>query len=109
MLLLLVFLPLNTSGELNNMNIITFRGDYFFHSMMFVPWAFFFRVFRLRTISWFLSGLVFAALCEAVQYPLPYRAWNINDMFANLFGILLGYMVYFLILKKNTSDGSHNF
>jgi len=105
LILLMVFLPLNTSGELNNMNIITFRGDYFFHSLMFIPWAFFYNIFRYPSVWWLLIGLVFASLCEMVQYPLPYRSWNINDLLSNVLGIVLGFIIFYFFLKKSISKG----
>lgn len=105
LILLMVFLPLNTSGELNNMNIVTFRGDYFFHSLMFIPWAFFYSIFRHHSAWWLLIGLVFASLCEVVQYPLPYRSWNINDLFSNVLGVVLGFIAVNLFLKKSISIG----
>lgn len=101
-IVLLVLLPLNNSGELNNMNIITFRADYFFHSLLFFPWAFFSVLLNRNVLWWLIIGLIFASLCEAIQYPLPYRAWNINDMLANIFGIFIGFAVLLVFSRRHT-------
>jgi glycopeptide antibiotics resistance protein len=86
-ILALVALPLNTASELNDITIFQLRGDYFFHILMFLPWVFFSGVFNMKKIYWVLIGLLFAALAECVQYFLPYRAFNINDLMANLLGV----------------------
>jgi len=88
---LLVTLPLNSAGELNNINILQLRGDYFFHIVMFLPWAFFRLVFGQKGWSWGVFGLFFAAGSEGIQYLLPYRAYNMNDLMANMLGVLLGF------------------
>ena len=102
---LLVVLPINSAGELNDVTILSFRGDYFFHALMFMPWMFFRPVFRLNAWVWGLSGLVFAAGSEGIQYLLPYRAYNVNDLLANLLGVFLGSLVYWFLLGKR-QDGS---
>jgi glycopeptide antibiotics resistance protein len=89
-ILLLSILPLNSGGSLNSINIVTFRGDYFFHALIFIPWMIFHPVSTLKIHFWLLIGLLFATSTEAIQYALPYRAFNINDMIANAIGILLG-------------------
>ena len=103
LVILLVLLPLNKSGELNNMNIIAFRADYFFHSLLFIPWAFFSGLFHRNAVWWFIIGLSFASVCEAVQYPLPYRAWNINDLLANIFGIFIGFILLLIFYVSSKS------
>jgi len=96
-ILALVALPLNTASELNNITILQLRGDYFFHILMFLPWAFFSGVFNIKKSYWLLIGLLFAAGSEALQYLLPYRAYNVNDLLANILGILVGFTLVFLI------------
>ncbi len=89
-ILLLVALPLNRAGvaELNNITIVRIRADYLFHALAFMPWAFFMPVFKHKTITWLLFGLLFATSTETLQHLLPYRAYNINDLLANNIGII---------------------
>ena len=101
-IVLLVTLPINSAGELNNITILHFRGDYFLHALLFVPWSFFQYLSKNKNWLWLLVGLLFASLSEGVQYLLPYRAFNINDLIANNFGVLLGFIAInlFTIVKR---------
>lgn len=102
LIILLVTLPLNSSGGLNNITIITFRGDYFFHALAFMPWAFFKPAFNQKFLIWLIIGLLFASSTEAIQYLLPYRAFNVNDLVANGIGVLSGLLICLSIrIKRN--------
>ena len=85
---LLMVLSLN-SGEINNIFILHLRADYLLHTALFLPWAF----LRYRTeqspVSWFFWGILLASASEGIQYLLPFRAFNINDVLANFIGICL--------------------
>lgn len=81
------------------MNIIEFRGDYFFHALVFLPWALLgFLAFRL-SFTWIVTGLLIAAATEGLQYFLYYRAFNINDMIANVTGVMIGLGLFLVIAK----------
>lgn len=103
-IILLIALPLKTSSELNNITILQLRGDYFFHILLFLPWMFFKKAFNIRLLVWLLLGLFFASATEGLQYLLLWRAFNVNDMLANVLGILVGFLVYFLYMKGEMSD-----
>ena len=106
---LLVALPLNNIGasELNNITIIRLRGDYFFHVLLFMPWAFLSLSYKLNIWLWMVLGLAFATSSELLQYLLPYRSYNINDLVANNIGVILSVILYQsanifdLLTKKN--------
>jgi len=93
-LILLITLPLNTSSELNNITILQLRGDYFFHILMFLPWMFFKKALRIKPLIWLLIGLLFASATEGLQYLLPYRVYNINDLLVNALGVLFGFLLF---------------
>jgi len=61
---------------------------------MFLPWAFFRPVFKFSGWVWLLLGLMFAMGSEGIQYLLPYRTWNINDLIANSMGVVLGFVFF---------------
>ena len=88
MVLILAVFPFNNSAALNDVHIVHLRGDYFVHMLLFLPWAFFKPAIKLRLWLLFLTGLVFATGTEALQYLLPYRSYNINDMLANVAGVV---------------------
>lgn len=97
----LVILPINNATELNNVFILQIRGDYFLHILMFIPWFFFVRVFMMNALLWFLIGVAFSSTSESLQYFLPYRAFNINDLLANGMGVLLGSFFYLIFALFN--------
>lgn len=98
-IILLVALPLNSAGELNNITILQLRGDYFFHILLFLPWMFFQKAFNIKVLYWLLLGLFFASATEGLQYLLPYRAYNINDMMANMLGVFIGFLLIVIFPK----------
>jgi glycopeptide antibiotics resistance protein len=58
---------------------------------------------HLSSLKWLLLGFLFAAGSEALQYLLPYRAYNVNDLLANMLGILVGFSLLFLINIRKKS------
>ena len=103
LLLLVAILPINSSGAIiNHTFIVSIRLDYFLHCIIFLPWLLLMRKFSRTNIQlpftksfmWIIAGLFFAVFIEAVQFYLPYRAFNINDLLANGLGILLGALFF---------------
>jgi VanZ family protein len=101
---LLAVLPINGSNSFLNDNfILSIRLDYLAHFAIFIPWmaiAWFFRSSSKarsarKIITWILLGVALAVTTELIQYMLPYRSFNINDMAANLIGVALGSVVFF--------------
>jgi glycopeptide antibiotics resistance protein len=85
-------LPINREGSLlNDIYIIHIRLDYLAHLVVFLPFLFLFRkVYAYGLIPALFIGCLFAALSEILQYILPYRAFNINDLLGNVFGVVAG-------------------
>ena len=108
-IILLVILPLNKLGEINNIFILQIRADYFLHFFLFIPWFFFFKTFNLTIWLWLFAGLFFSAFAECIQYLLPYRAFNINDLIGNAMGVLLGlalYRIWISLFRKGIKNCS---
>ena len=99
---LLNVLPVNgSSSSLNHVYIIHLRLDYWVHMVMFLPWM---GISLLGFRGWMskpgkpfqktalilLAGILFAAACESIQYLATWRTFNINDLLANILGVLLG-------------------
>ncbi len=101
--LLLVLLPINNQGsKLNHTFVLQLRLDYLFHALLFLPWMFFKpkRSVTISTTVWLSTGLAFAMFAEGVQYLVPYRAFNVNDLIANCTGILVSALFLCLPLVK---------
>jgi VanZ family protein len=101
---LLTILPINTTSQINNITVLHFRGDYLVHALIFIPWMFFYSAMKINKWIWLLYGFLFAAASEAIQAPLPYRVFNINDMAANLIGITIGTLIFMLTFKLIFKD-----
>jgi len=88
--------------SLNNTYVLSFRLDYLIHFVVFIPWMWLvwkaysvnFRKNFLQALTWVFLGLIFAGLTEGIQYFIPYRAFNINDLLANSIGVVLGSLLF---------------
>ena len=104
-MLLLVGLPLNdtASSFLTNNYVVRIRMDYLLHVFLFLPFLLFFKLaYPVSKAIWLvLMGIFFAGFCEGIQYLLPYRSFNINDLIANIAGVIFGLILIIpAVLKK---------
>ena len=104
-LVLLAVLPINsTESAINNTYIVSIRLDYLLHFVTFLPWMFLlwktggvsFSSNLYQAFLYIILGLIFALTTETIQYILPYRAFNINDILANCLGVVLGSLFFLL-------------
>ena len=97
LLVLLSVLPingLNPDTPLNDIFIVNIRLDYLIHCVILIPWVFLLKQNTsvqytgnpFRIVLLIAGGLLFSIGLEAIQYPLPYRGYNINDLLANILG-----------------------
>jgi len=101
--LLIHVVPLSDDVNLtaNNSYIIeSLRLDHLLHSVICLPM--FYVVFNSLTIKYVSNrfvialalGLVMAAFAESLQLLLPYRAFTIPDLIANIAGVVVGLLVF---------------
>jgi VanZ family protein len=88
-LFLMAIVPLGTEG-LNNISILDLRADYILHAALYLPWVFLSVKAGKALPLWIFWGMLFAAGTEGLQYLHPYRAFNINDLVANVVGVVVG-------------------
>jgi len=104
LIIVLAVLPINNGEKLNDIFILHVRGDYLVHFAMFIPLMALIRLYTghtfrtaaLKTVAWIFAALVLAVVTEYTQYFLTYRAFNINDMAANVVGVLIGSGFFFV-------------
>lgn len=105
-LLLLYVFPFKGFIDLNKIDIFSFRGDHVVHLIAFVPLPFFiisitgyklrYKIFLVLALSFCIS-----AFFELIHAFIPYRAFTVADLSANLIGVLLGVIfVYFVKTLK---------
>ena len=112
-IIILSILPINSGDSvLNDRFILSIRLDYMVHFALFIPWMLLIWIFTgarfndtpVKAFGWVLAGLILAVSSEYLQYFLPYRAFNINDLAANSMGVLLGSVFFFFKKPGFTGD-----
>lgn len=94
MLAVLMWAPLGGLHVPLNNYILGLRADHLLHASVFLPMALFFIDLAPRRrwwLLWLLSCLI-GIVTESVQWLLPYRGFDINDMVANFIGVSLGWL-----------------
>jgi len=91
--MLLIMIPLNEtkSSLLTDTYVVKIRLDYLLHILIFLPFLLLAKLsYPVHLFRVILLGLVFAGVCEGLQYLLPYRSFNVNDLIANMIGTAIG-------------------
>lgn len=104
LIVLVAVIPIGSSEQLDKTFIFHFRADYLLHSAVFIPWAFFCVKTNKRLPLWLFAGMLYGVASEVVQYWIPYRSFNINDMLANLIGVAAGFVIFVPLLRSSASD-----
>lgn len=103
--LALMWMPAGLLGVPLNNFVFGIRADHLLHASVYIPCAFFMMDFfytsKSRMFFSWLSALLMGMLTETVQYLLPYRGFDVNDLVANAFGVTLG-LVLLLIAKQKS-------
>lgn len=103
--LLLALLPINgQDSKVNHTFILSLRLDYIFHSLVFLPWMGFLLINNkiMKPFFWLMFGLFLAIVTEGLQFFVSYRTFNINDVLANMLGILIGLVFLFFDQRSQT-------
>ena len=111
LLLLLVgaLIPLGMASErLGNNYTFDIRADYLLHALVYIPLPLLLLLSRSgRKGGWLvviMVSLVVVILFETVQMLVPYRAFNINDLFANGVGVLIGLLPALFVWRRIQRD-----
>ena len=102
-LLLLMWLPLN--GVALDNYVFGLRADHLLHASVYLPCIYFLGklVMKPLMVLWILSVGI-GLLTEGVQYLLPYRGFDVNDLLANAIGVSLGLFLLLLFLRKKSFE-----
>ena len=103
-LLLLMWLPLNGVAALNNY-VFGLRADHLLHASVYLPCIFYLgRLAPLPAWALWLLSLCIGGVTEGVQYLLPYRGFDVNDLMANAIGVSLGAMALLFLRRKKSLE-----
>lgn len=106
-LLFFYLFPLSQKLSLNRYHYLSFRGDHIIHLLVFAPLPFLFLPLFLKQSKWSIVKASFFALIIAICFEMshlfvPYRAFTIEDLTANILGVLLG--LIFVMIKCSWSS-----
>lgn len=100
-ILTLLILPPSDGIKLNK-TIFGIRTDLLIHATMFVPFMGYFwfqnwvKSSFKRFLRFFGYGVLFAAFCESIHLVVPYRSFDPYDFFANVTGLSVGSLIFFI-------------
>ena len=98
LLLVAAVIPLGMGNTLNNNYTFHVRADYLLHAIFYIPLPLVLLLSQWgRREGWMpviLLSLVVVVLFETLQMLVPYRAFNINDLFANGVGVVIGLLLF---------------
>ena len=100
-LAILMWAPLNGLGVPLNNYILGLRADHLLHASVYIPCTLFLMdLIRRRGLVW-LAAVGIGLLTEGVQYLLPFRGYDVNDLIANAIGVTLGWLVILTVKRRN--------
>ena len=105
-LAILMWAPLNGIGIPLDNYILGLRADHLLHASVYLICPLFLMDYygRLgnRGQKWavWVTAVAIGLLTEGVQYLLPYRGYDVNDLIANTLGVTLGWLVILLIRHR---------
>lgn len=90
----LMWLPLNGLGVRMDNFVLGIRIDHLIHASVYLPCILMLMpLCRFRWRRAWMVGLAIALTTESVQWLLPYRGFDINDLIANIIGVSLGLLI----------------
>ena len=94
--------PLNGLGIPLDNYILGLRADHLLHASVFIPCALFLMdVIGSRWLVW-LAAVGIGLLTEGVQWLLPFRGYDVNDLIANAIGVTIGWLVILAVKRRNS-------
>ena len=92
--------PLNGVGIPLDNYILGLRADHLIHASVFIPCTLFLMdLFGRKGWPTWLVAVGIGLLTESIQWLLPYRGFDINDMVANVIGISLGWLAILVVRR----------
>ena len=93
LLAVLMWAPLNGLGIPLDNYVFGLRMDHLLHALVYVPCPFFLMDLLQRRYWRVLGvGILIGLFTEFVQYLLPFRGYDVNDLIANAGGNLIGWL-----------------
>lgn len=108
LLAILMWAPLNGLGIPMDNFIFGIRIDHLYHASIYLFCAFFWQDWLHRNMKpVLLLAILTGIVTEFVQYLLPYRGFDINDLIANILGATIGWFALWLYFRKKEKLTKH--
>lgn len=94
-LAILMWAPINGLGISLDNYLLGLRFDHLLHASVFIPCTLFlWDIFKKPQYKWlaWLCAVCIGVLTESIQWLIPYRGFDINDMIANFLGVSFGWL-----------------
>lgn len=103
LLAILMWAPLNGLGVPLDNYVLGLRLDHLLHASVYLVCPLFLMDFfdRRKVLCTWIAAVGIGLITEGVQYLLPYRGFDINDLIANTLGVTLGWVAT-LLVKRST-------
>ena len=99
-LAILMWAPLNGVGIPLNNYILGLRADHLLHASVYIPCTLFLMdLIHRRGLVW-LAAVCIGLFTEGVQWLLPYRGYDVNDLIANAIGVTIGWLIIIAVKKS---------
>jgi VanZ family protein len=102
-------LPINSGTTLNDNYLVEVRSDYLIHFLILLPLPLMLSLsLSANTGLWIrvtLLGMLIVVFCEGIQWFIPYRTFNINDLLANGIGALIGVIPAIFVWRRFSHSG----
>ncbi len=103
-------IPINRRGSevsFSDEIAVGLRWDYLMHFGIFFLFMASIRLCRRvsfrknvrETVVWIVTAVILAVVTEYIQYYLPWRGYNVNDIIANVLGVVLG-LAFFIDRRR---------
>ena len=98
----LMWAPLNGVGIPLDNYVLGLRMDHLLHASVFIPCTLFLYDLYRQGCKWaeWATAVAVGVFTEMVQWLLPYRGFDINDMIANFLGVSLGWLAILFVKHK---------
>ncbi len=109
LLAILMWAPLNGLGIPLDNYILGLRMDHLLHGSVYLLcplflWDIYGRLgFNGQKWAVWATAIVIGMITEGVQYLLPYRGFDVNDLIANVLGVTLGWVALLLVYRRRTN------
>lgn len=97
----LMWAPLNGVGIPLDNYVLGLRMDHLLHASVFIPCALFLYDLYKQNRKWaaWATAVAVGIVTETIQWMLPYRGFDINDMIANFLGVTLGWLAILMVKR----------